>query len=408
MIVTLMPCALPGCRQTKPIGKPEALKTAGDQPIVRVLLLDDAVSCMFSCDAAVTVTTGDVQLAQISIERLEEPVSLNISDKKFTVAGWSCRTARLTLKPDPNAIFKLNNKPYRGELTLVLSEDGNSFDAVNHIAAEPYLAGVIGAEMPSYWEPEALKAQAIAARTYCMFICERFGKTRHWDMRKTAANQVYRGVAAESLAVWDAVTATMGQVLTCLQPGGEYEIFPCYYCSSCGGHTENSKNVFGDEYVTLGGVSCEYCRKIARRKMFYWPEYKLSKSEVSRRLIERYPQLKALEEISKIDVMSQSEYKELTRLTWLKLTGTTGKSDVLRGEDFRLAIDRSGTRIKSAAFKLNNSKGYWVFSDGRGFGHGVGLCQCGAEGQARKGKSTEQILEFYFPNSKIKKYTDIN
>ena len=68
-----------------------------------------------------------------------------------------------------------------------------------------------------------------------------------------------------------------------------------------------------------------------------------------------------------------------------------------------MAIDPTGSKIKSAAFKLNSSGDKWIFANGRGFGHGVGLCQCGAQGQARKGKKAGQILDFYYPGSRIKK-----
>ena len=133
---------------------------------------------------------------------------------------------------------------------------------------EPYLAGVIGAEMPDYWEPAALKAQAIAARTYCLYVKKHYGLTRSWDVSKTVSSQVYRGVKAESAQVWQAVNETAGQILV---SGANGELFPAYYCSSCGGHTENSQNVFGDSFEPLGGVPCPYCVDIAKPDRFFWP-----------------------------------------------------------------------------------------------------------------------------------------
>ncbi|NOQ94127.1 MAG: protease modulator HflC, partial [Methylophaga sp.] len=119
---------------------------------------------------------------------------------------------KVIIFPDDPYIFSLNDKDYRGKLRLIVNPDGNSFDVINMVPPEPYLAGVVGAEMPGYWEPEALKAQAITARTYCFYIKKRFGAKRNWDMKQTAAHQVYQGLSAESAQIWQAVNQTKGQV----------------------------------------------------------------------------------------------------------------------------------------------------------------------------------------------------
>jgi stage II sporulation protein D len=89
----------------------------------------------------------------------------------------------------------------------------------------------------------------------------------------------------------------------------------------------------------------------------------------------------------------------------VKVTGSQG-SDFLRGEDFRLAIDSTGNIIKSASFELVDAGDKLQFINGRGYGHGVGLCQYGAEAMARKGCSAAEILEYYYPGSKIKSIYD--
>ncbi|MFZ0035408.1 MAG: SpoIID/LytB domain-containing protein, partial [Sedimentisphaerales bacterium] len=276
----------------------------------------------------------------------------------------------------------------------------NTFDAINFVPLEPYLAGVISAEMPNYWEPEALKAQTIAARTYCLYIKKRFGDRRNWDVTKTQANQRYLGVAAESTQVWDAVNQTRGQVLVCKQTDGTKELFPAYYGSSCGGHTENSKNVFGDFFEPLVGVPCLYCENVAKPDFFFWPLVQFNKTDVTNSLLKRYPKLTELGEITDINSAEQSNYGEFSRLTLIKLIGSTGKSDFLRAEDFRLAVDPSGQGIKSAICQIVDMGDKWAFVSGRGFGHGVGMCQCGAEGMARGGKTARQILSYYYPGSK--------
>jgi stage II sporulation protein D len=261
---------------------------------------------------------------------------------------------------------------------------------------------VIGAEMPSYWEPSALEAQAIAARTYSLYIKKRFGDGRRWDVTRTAANQVYKGVSVESKQVKEAVMKTVSKVLTCEDGDGNGGIFPAYYSSTCAGHTENSRNIFGDDYHCLKGVKCKYCGKTAQRKFLKWDGVYIEKSKVNAALFLRYPQLKELEKIIEIEVTKKSDNNGVVRIVWVKLIGSNGKSDIIRGEDLRLCVDPSGFKIKSTAFELVDAGDKWGFINGKGLGHGVGMCQSGAQGMARKGKDAREILEYYYPTAKIK------
>jgi len=140
----------------------------------------------------------------------------------------------------------------------LLNSDGMTFNVINTVPLEPYLAGVVGAEMHSYWEGAALCAQAIAARTYCLYIKERFASIVPGTC-ENQAHQAYRGIKGESLQVWSAINSTYGQVLKWGVSEDTEDIFPSYYSAICGGHTENSQNIFGgDYYEPLGGVRCPY------------------------------------------------------------------------------------------------------------------------------------------------------
>lgn len=392
-----------GCRRKEKAVPPSLLSGLKDQPQVRVLLVNDVTGCLFSCDTPVTVTAADSTLPSAHFETVDKPVTIELVGDRVSFAGWGCLTDKLQITPDANAILSVNGERYRGSLEIVVAGDSNSFDVINVVGTEAYLAGVIGAEMPSYWEPQALRAQAIAARTYCLYIKKKFGANRHWDVRKTAANQMYRGVSEESQSVWRAIEKTAGKVLVCRQPDGTEDIFGAYYSSTCAGHTENSKNVFGDEFEPLKGVPCKYCLKITKSDFLNWPTVYVTKKKLNKRLFERYPQLKKLGSIEQISAVSASRYDGLTRITRIKLIDANGVSDTLRAEDFRLAVDPTGAKIKSAAFEIQNTGNRWAFAGGKGYGHGVGMCQCGAQGMARKGKSAEEILSYYYPGSKIKK-----
>jgi stage II sporulation protein D len=372
-----------------------------------VLLLDNVTDCTLKTNSPVGIVTAD------SNPHTQPPYSrsgpfatstrLALSAGNITIAGESFGAAEVTVSPDRPHIFSLNGNEYRGKLRLIVNPDGRSFDVINLVPLEPYLAGVVGAEMPDYWEPEALDAQAIVARTYCLYIKNRFGRNREWDLNKTQASQVYLGVKGESAQIWSAVSRTSGQVLLCEHVGRSKDLFPTYYSSVCGGHTEASSNVFGDSFGPLVGVACPYCKDVAKLSLFYWPMAKFNATAVTAALHNKYPKLKPLGEITRILPAEKSDYGGFSRLTKVKLFGSTGKSDVLRAEDLRLTIDPTGRRLKSAICHIVKWGQQWAFVSGRGWGHGVGMCQHGAEGMARKGKTAEQILAHYYPGSWIER-----
>lgn len=373
---------------------------------IRVLLLDNTESLRLKVNSSFSIINPQTQLKQAHFDQVNEPIDVGISAGRITIAGWSFISKEVIISPDAPYIFNLNGDDYRGKLKIMLHPEGNSVDVVNLVPLEPYLAGVVGAEMPNYWESAALRAQTIAARTYCLYIKKQFGGGADWDIRKTQANQAYHGVKVESVQVWDAVNRTQGQVLVCKQTDGIEGIFPAYYSSTCGGHTENSQHVFGgDFFEPLAGIPCPYCEKVAKPGFFFWPAVQFDKSIVKTKLFKRYPTFDRaalmLGQIKKMIPIRQSDYREFSRCTLIKLVGSTGKSDVLRAEDLRLAIDSTGLKIKSAIFQIADMGRKWKFLSGRGFGHGVGMCQYGAQEMARRGKTTRQILSYYYPSSKI-------
>jgi stage II sporulation protein D len=395
----------PGC-EPRELARPTPQMDAVQSYWVRVLLLSNIENCSFKTTAIFNVTNMDTGSPASTVETgtaASEYSKIAVSAGTITIAGRPFTGGKLIIYPGEPHIFSMNGNEYRGKLELIVNPDGNAFDVINLVPLEPYLAGVIGAEMPDYWEPEALKAQAITARTYCLYIKNRFGTKRNWDVAKTQSNQVYLGIKAESAPVWKAVNDTYGRVLTCKYPDGTEDIFPTYYSSVCGGHTENSKHVFGDSFEPLAGVECPYCKDVAKISLFFWPMAKFDKDIVTKRLLEKYPQLKQLGEITNIVPEEQSDYETFSRITKIKLTGSTGKSDFLRAEDLRLTIDPTGRQIQSTACRIYKWDDEWAFLAGRGWGHGVGMCQNGAEGMARQGKNVEQILAHYYPGSQVRK-----
>lgn len=393
---------LPGCVERQ-LTRPTPQMDIESQFWVRVLLLDNTTDCTLTVASPYSIIDAQTQnkVLMYQDQKPDATINITVSAGKIAVNGQPIASSDIMILPDSPHILNLNGDDYRGKLKLILNPDANSFDVINFVPLEPYLAGAVGAEMPDYWEPAALQAQAIAARTYCLYIKKHFGSNRSWDVKQTAANQVYLGVGAESAQVWDAVDKTSGQVLVCRQTDGFEELFPAYYSSTCGGHTENSMNVFGDSFEPLAGVPCPYCENVAKPSFFLWPTVQFDKPTVTKNLLQRYPQLEKLGEIENIEPEKQSDYGKFSRLILVKLLGSTGKSDFLRAEDLRLAIDPTGLKLKSTICQIVNMGNKWAFISGRGFGHGVGMCQCGAQAMARQGKIASQILFYYYPGSKI-------
>jgi stage II sporulation protein D len=381
---------------------------------IRVLLASGASECTVEIPSAFHVARADfglgVEPGQPAREPLDGPTRITLVAGRLQLGQMALPDSQVLISPGAPHVFTWNDRSYRGKLKLIVNRNGSAFDVLNLVPLEPYLAGVVGEEMPSYWEPQALRAQAIAARTYCLYIKNRFGVNRNFDVSRTQASQVYGGIASESTQVWDAVNSTYGKVLVVgstqagRNPGADLlgrGLFPTYFSSVCGGHTSNSQNVFGDSFTPLKGVPCPHCKDVARLGLFFWPMAQFSRKTVTDQLAARYPKLKALGEIREIVVADQVDYGQFSRLTKIKLVGATGKTDTLRAEDLRLGIDSSGRKIKSTICQIVPWGDGWAFLSGRGWGHGVGMCQCGAEGMARQGRSAEEILRHYYPGAQI-------
>jgi stage II sporulation protein D len=403
---------LPGCEPRRVV-RPTPQMEVGSQFWIRVLLAANTTECTVEIPSPFHVARADlgsaIPLGQPAREPLDGPTRISLVGGRLMLGSVPLGDPEVVISPGPPHVSALNGKEFRGKLKLIANRDGRSFDVLNLVPLEPYLAGVVGEEMPDYWEPQALRAQAIAARTYCLYIKNRFGANRGYDVSRTQSSQVYGGVAAESPQVWDAVNSTFGKILTAgkrAEQGAGSDLlsrglFPAYFSSVCGGHTSNSENVFGDSFGPLKGVPCPYCKDVARLGLFFWPMAQFSRKTVTEQLMGRYPKLKALGEIKDIVVVEKSDYGQFSRLTKITVVGTTGKTDTLRAEDLRLALDSSGRRIKSTICQIVPWGDGWAFLSGRGWGHGVGMCQCGAEGIARKGSSAEEILQYYYPGAQI-------
>ena len=156
------------------------------------------------------------------------------------------RADKIIIKPEENGFLSVKRKWYRGNFKII--NDGLGLTVINDIPLEKYLRGVVPSEMPSSWEHEAHKAQAIAARSYA--IANRGKRAKYgYDLKDTPEDQAYGGASAEKSNTNDAVEETTGIVLVC-----QGKIVPAYYSASAGGKTKTGGQVWSADLPFLKSV----------------------------------------------------------------------------------------------------------------------------------------------------------
>ncbi len=285
---------------------------------------------------------------------------------------------------------------YPGELGVTVSETGR-LDVVNTVDIETYVACVVASEVWPTFETEVYRAQAIAARTYVLYQMTRRSDAA-FDVAATQSSQVYRGIRAGGPGRRAAEATRYSRGIVCTwRDRGEDRVFTTYYSAACGGMSQSAA-IFGAENdiePLAGGVACEYC-KDAPGDTYRWGPVPFSLNEVRSRLVARYPELASLGAIEGIEVIERTAHgRPLT----LRISGTTGESHDLLAERLRLAV--GGDVIRSTDCTIRVTRRSVIFEDGRGYGHGLGLCQWGMQGQALLGKQAGEILRYYYPGSKL-------
>lgn len=325
-------------------------------------------------------------------------VAVSAAPGGIMLGGDRIASMDVIIKPKRDAAIVVGDDTYRGILRLHLDE--GRVVLTNHVALESYLRGVLRGELPGHFHPEAFKAQCVAARTYAVYQKLGTPPTRDWDVLDHEGSQMYIGVRGEEAKSDAAVAATSGEICV-YEEGGKEQIFCTYYSSTCGGVTQPiSQFKPNDPRVPplAGNIICTDCYL---SRLYRWEPVKVTHDEVTRRIVARYPSVKR---IGKIIRLRPKDVGSDGRIIRIQLDGSNGENETLVGEDFRLCI--GGRTLKSTCFAIENGPGYFVFSEGKGFGHGCGLCQYGMETKALRGMTYREILSFYYPTSKIKKLYD--
>lgn len=349
-------------------------------------------------------TTGGYRLLvdqDVLAESPASPANARITRQGGTwvVNGTLSRSGiHLILESLPNGYVRFHGNGYRGR--MVLSAAGDNIVVVNSLDVESYLAGVLAKELYPKWSYQTYRALAIAARTYALYQKVTNGSGREYDVTADQSSQMYGGFTGETDMSRRVVLETRGQVLAYGPPGRE-QIFMTQYSASCGGHVNASSVIRNAEDIPpySGGQACDDCVNCSH---YRWEPVRIPRTEVLRAVTAVYPNTRDTlgGTLVRIDSKGTTPYG---RIVWLELVGQGERKVTLRAEDLRLSLIRvpAGKKLYSMNCQIRIVGDMVEFYDGKGFGHGVGLCQWGAQGKAEKGWIAEQILQFYYPQSKI-------
>ncbi len=310
----------------------------------------------------------------IKVAKLEEQEKANLaipySLKPIIGAGWVLTTSQ------PSDVIGVNGKFYRGAIWLKPAPV-SQVSAINVLDLEDYLLSVVPSEMPSHWPLEALKAQAIAARSYAVANLK-VDNLEGYDLKSTTEDQVYSGVDVENDATNLAVAGTSGVVLKC-----NGKVIPAFFHSTSGGYTELAENVWGMSFPFLKSVP-DYDDE---SPYFVWSKH-LPVTELEQQLTKTGQDLG---QVLGIFVLSRGQS---SRTKHLLIAGSNGEQ-VLTGEEFRRLA-----KLPSSNFNVSYLEdGYLI--EGHGFGHGLGLSQWGAKNLAQKGYNAAQILTYYYKDVEL-------
>jgi stage II sporulation protein D len=301
----------------------------------------------------------------------------------------------------------LNGRPYRGLLEVAAPTDTGSLLVLNLVYLEDYLKGVIPAEIGRLGvdEMEALKAQAVAARTYCLTRLGRYAD-RGYDLEATVADQVYSGVQAETQLANRAVELTTEEVMA-----HRGRLIKAYYHANSGGKTESVERVWDkpkQDYLIPVDDSdfCSWAENYQWRESwtkdalqinlqsFFATSVNQSNGRFGEVVNLRIRKRSASGRVEILDVVTDWGTYSVCRdkIRWALRKGSDSTS-ILPSTCFDLEIKRNGDGSLEQ-----------VIARGRGNGHGVGMCQIGAIGMARRGYSYQDILAFYYSGVELTRW----
>jgi stage II sporulation protein D len=375
-----------------------------------------------------SVARGEIRGFDLRIHETIEPQLRKLAQSAARATEWefSCgdgrvqmvrldqKEASLRLKSpvsieSPAGFLKFQGRPFRE--TLRIHSKGDLCVVVNELDLEKYLDGLVNAEFNAKWSTESIAAQVIAARTYALYqMREARRRKLDFDLDSTIKDQVYDGTDREDFRASRTVEKTRGMVLT-LRDAKSAKAVPlkAFYHSTCGGRTELPEKVWGAPHPGFKRrVDCPFCIRSPR---YQW-DLELTTHDLLAAIqsgVDEGGLPKGWPANSKSVVRSwrladiRIQERE-NRVNQVILSWSKGDQQVelsVSGSKFRSWI--GAAKVLSTAFHISpGAGGVWRFA-GRGYGHGVGLCQWGAKVMGVKGYSMASILKHYYPDALLRK-----
>ena len=361
------------------------------EPIIKVLIAKDE-KLRVRADSSIPLNIREpifskTKIKGLTLKRLNNKIILSLDSNKDKYYEFSNNKSLIIRSSDRRGIW-INSKRYSGKINIIFRN--NKILAINVLGVEKYLNSVVGSEMPHKWHIEALKAQAIASRTYAL------KKTNNglYDIDSTQTNQVYNGLESSTFKTRRAVRETRSLVITY-----KNKLINALFHSSSGGMTENSEAVWSDPYPYLVTVK-DFDQKNPKIR---WNK-EVSKSELK----EIFPIIGGIQQIEVLNIT------ETGRIKNLKITGAFGDK-VITGKEFRSKLGLKSTLFRPTISEdfydkkdLNNQSNIqfhpFLIISGMGAGHGVGMSQWGARYMADKGYKANQILKYFYRGVNIKPF----
>lgn len=352
-------------------------------PLIRVKILQDKSRVEVRATGSYRIRALDLAKER-SFPSSHSILTIEASQQGIRASGemWG---RELLIKPEgADSLIRVNSRRYRGQ--IIVQQKNSSLELINELPLEKYLWGVIKAEISPDWPRASVLAFTIAARTYAFKkLQDPSAKTTGYHVSSEQDDQVYRGVEGEDPLSRELVNDTRGKILTYLG-----EIIEAKYHACCGGYTASLSDVWGGKgYPYLVAKPDNFCRK---SPYFSW-EFKIEVEKLGEILrekgiiLERLYRIKLLEfdqgrRVKRLEIMHQGGKRELTGT---ELRGLLGEGN-----------------LRSTLFTVKRWGPYFVFK-GKGWGHGVGLCQEGAKVMGEQGYTYKEILEFYYPGTMVEK-----
>ena len=328
-------------------------------------------------------------------------VTVRQSERKVYIDKKGKETTTLIVAVKNNAPVVVNNKHYRG--ALIIQPHRAGLTVINRLPLEDYLRGVVAEEMPYSWPKEALKAQAVAARTFALYDKEDKKHAKEgFDVCATTDCQTYGGIASETSATDSAIKATSGQIITYAN-----EPICAVFHAASGGFTENSEDVWS--------VTVPYLRSVddsTEQSPYTDWSTQIKIDDLSKTLARQYTNIGTIKEIDTTNfpqgVKKNSKTKVIkftgSNKKTLELTGTQLRSLLgLKSNNFSLSLIQDKKKLKdSKKLKISKPDKTVLQINGKGLGHRLGMSQWGAKSLADDGRNYKQILQHYYSDVSIK------